>query len=735
MSRSVVILGSTGSVGSQALDVIRDNPERFRVVGLAAGGGDVGLLARQMAEFRCEVVAVAKEGKARDLRAAFLAEANRRGTGDGAPVPRILTGADAIAEVAAQSCDVVLNGITGSAGLVPTLAALTAGRTVALANKESLVIGGQLVKALARPGQIVPVDSEHSALAQCLAGGRPAELRRLVLTASGGPFRGRSRAELADVTPDQALAHPSWSMGPMITVNSATLVNKGLEIIEAHLLFDIPLDQIDVVVHPQSMIHSMAEFTDGSTIAQASVPDMRLPIALGLAWPERVPGAVPPIDWAKARAWEFFPLDEEVFPAVDLARAAARAGGAGPVIYNAANEECVTAFLAGRLRFPQIVDTIAEIVFAGGGPRLGSTVGDVLEVDRWARTQAAERIRSLARRTTIEARPGDAWPAGAGPGEARPGPARSRRRVLLAKPRGYCAGVDRAVRTVELALERYGAPIYVRKQIVHNTHLVRALQQRGAIFVDETSEVPEGSIVVFSAHGVAPAVRAEAAGRGLQTIDATCPLVTKVHKEAKNFAARDYDILLIGHEGHEEVTGTGGEAPQHIHVIDGADDVATAKVRDPGRVAWLSQTTLSVEETKATVEALRNRFPALLDPPSEDICYATQNRQAAVKEIAAQAELVIVVGSQNSSNSRRLVEVALDSGADKAFLIDDASHLDQAWLADVTTVAVTSGASVPEELVGGVITRLASCGFDDVEEIESVQERMVFALPRELRDG
>jgi 4-hydroxy-3-methylbut-2-enyl diphosphate reductase len=308
------------------------------------------------------------------------------------------------------------------------------------------------------------------------------------------------------------------------------------------------------------------------------------------------------------------------------------------------------------------------------------------------------------------------------------------RRVLLAKPRGYCAGVDRAVRTVELALERYGAPIYVRKQIVHNTHVVKTLQERGAIFVDESAEVPEGSIVVFSAHGVAPTVRTEAARLSLRSIDATCPLVTKVHKEARKFAGEDYDILLIGHEGHEEVIGTGGEAPRHIQVVDGASSVDGITVRDPGRVVWLSQTTLSVDETRATVAALRRRFPQLIDPPSGDICYATQNRQTAVKEIAVQSELVIVVGSENSSNSKRLVEVALDSGAGAAFLVDDAGQIDEAWLADVSTVGVTSGASVPEDLVREVLAVLARHGFDHVEEIESVQERMVFALPRELRD-
>ncbi|MFI6508577.1 4-hydroxy-3-methylbut-2-enyl diphosphate reductase [Streptosporangium sp. NPDC050855] len=307
------------------------------------------------------------------------------------------------------------------------------------------------------------------------------------------------------------------------------------------------------------------------------------------------------------------------------------------------------------------------------------------------------------------------------------------RRVLVAKPRGYCAGVDRAVQAVEKALEQYGAPIYVRKQIVHNTHVVRTLEERGAIFVDETEQVPEGAIVVFSAHGVSPEVHREAARRSLRTIDATCPLVTKVHNEAKRFASQDYDILLIGHEGHEEVEGTAGEAPDHIQLVDGLESVGTVQVRDPERLVWLSQTTLSVDETVETVSRLKERFPNLIDPPSDDICYATQNRQVAVKEIAAQAELVIVVGSENSSNSKRLVEVALDHGADASYLVDDASLIQDAWLEGVTTVGVTSGASVPEELVAGVLARLARNGFEDVQEVESVEENVRFALPHELR--
>jgi 4-hydroxy-3-methylbut-2-en-1-yl diphosphate reductase len=307
------------------------------------------------------------------------------------------------------------------------------------------------------------------------------------------------------------------------------------------------------------------------------------------------------------------------------------------------------------------------------------------------------------------------------------------RRVLLARPRGYCAGVDRAVLAVERALERYGPPVYVRKQIVHNTHVVRTLEQRGAIFVNETDEVPEGSVVVFSAHGVAPQVRQEAEQRSLNTIDATCPLVTKVHSEARRFAARDYDILLIGHHGHEEVEGTAGEAPAHVHLVDGPGDVANVEVRDPAKVVWLSQTTLSVDETVETVSALRKRFPLLNDPPSDDICYATQNRQVAVKRIAAQCDVLIVVGSANSSNSVRLVEVAKDAGAAAAYLVEDASAVQAQWLDGVGCVGLTSGASVPEELVTGVLGRLAQAGFGTVEEVEAVEENMVFALPREVR--
>ncbi len=307
------------------------------------------------------------------------------------------------------------------------------------------------------------------------------------------------------------------------------------------------------------------------------------------------------------------------------------------------------------------------------------------------------------------------------------------KRVLVAKPRGYCAGVDRAVVTVERALTLYGAPVYVRKQIVHNAHVVRTLEAAGAVFVEENDEVPEGATVVFSAHGVAPTVHASAKARSLRTIDATCPLVTKVHLEARRFAADDLDIVLIGHGGHEEVEGTTGQAPENIHLVEDAAQAATVQVRDPEKVAYLSQTTLSVDETEVTVAALRERFPLLQGPPSADICYATSNRQIAVKEIAEDADLVLVVGSANSSNSVRLVEVALEAGARAAHLIDGAEHAEAAWLDGVSTVGVTSGASVPEVLVAGVLTWLADRGFADVLEVESAQEHLIFALPPELR--
>ncbi|WP_190318411.1 4-hydroxy-3-methylbut-2-enyl diphosphate reductase [Nocardiopsis listeri] len=311
--------------------------------------------------------------------------------------------------------------------------------------------------------------------------------------------------------------------------------------------------------------------------------------------------------------------------------------------------------------------------------------------------------------------------------------ATNQRRVLLANPRGYCAGVDRAVITVEKALEQYGAPIYVRKQIVHNTHVVRTLEERGAIFVEETEEVPEGAIVVFSAHGVSPAVHDQAEKRQLKTIDATCPLVTKVHKEAKRFAAEDRDIVLIGHIGHEEVEGTSGQAPEHIQIVESPDEVDKVQVRDPNNVSWLSQTTLSVDETNETVDALRKKFPNLLAPPSDDICYATSNRQDAVKAMAPECELVIVVGSDNSSNSVRLVEVALDAGANASYLIDNATLMEEAWLEGVTTVGVTSGASVPDILVRELLDKLSAHGYGSVTPVTTAEETLTFSLPKELR--
>ncbi|MBD8010858.1 MULTISPECIES: 1-deoxy-D-xylulose-5-phosphate reductoisomerase [Microbacterium] len=352
--RRVIVLGSTGSIGTQALDVIRANPRRFELVGIAAGS-NAELVAEQAAQFHLEhtaLGAVEAEQLVRDVDA-----------------------------------DVVLNAITGSIGLGSTLAALGAGRTLALANKESLIVGGELVRAAAAPGQIVPVDSEHSALAQALRAGTRAEVRRLVVTASGGPFRGRSRAELADVTPAQALAHPTWDMGRMVTTNSATLVNKGLEVIEAHLLFDVPYDDIEVVVHPQSVVHSMVEFVDGSTIAQASPPDMRLPISLGLDWPHRVGGVGRPLDWRTATSWTFEPLDDEAFPAVALAKAVGRAGSTFPAVYNAANEQAVHAFHDGRLTFLGIVDTVQRVVDAHDAPE-ELTLEALAEAETWARAKA-----------------------------------------------------------------------------------------------------------------------------------------------------------------------------------------------------------------------------------------------------------------------------------------------------------------------------------------------------------
>jgi 1-deoxy-D-xylulose-5-phosphate reductoisomerase len=396
--RDVVLLGSTGSIGTQAVDIVRRNPDRFRVVGVGAGGGNVAVLAAQALELGVEVVGVARSSAVQDLQLAFYAEASKRGyaTGD-FRIPKILAGPNAMTELAGWPCDVVLNGVVGSLGLAPTLAALRAGRTLALANKESLVAGGPLVKAaMSRPGQIVPVDSEHSALAQCLRAGRADEVSRLILTASGGPFRGRRREELTGVTPEQALAHPTWNMGPVVTINSATMVNKALEVIEAHELFGVGYDRIEVMVHPQSVIHSMVEFTDGSTLAQCGPPDMRLPIALALGWPERVAQAAPAVDWTQAHTWELWPLDEEAFPAVALAKAAGRAGRCRPAIYNAANEECVAAFAANRLPFLAIVETVERVLVDSPDFEEPGTVDDVLAAEAWARARAREVIAAVA---------------------------------------------------------------------------------------------------------------------------------------------------------------------------------------------------------------------------------------------------------------------------------------------------------------------------------------------------
>jgi 1-deoxy-D-xylulose-5-phosphate reductoisomerase len=393
--RDVVLLGSTGSVGTQALDVIRANPDRFRVVGIAAGGSDPRLLAAQVLEFRVPVVGVARGTAVQDVQLALYAEAQRSGYAYGeSTLPRIVAGPDAAEKVAAEPADVVLNAVTGAVGLRPTLAALAAGSTLALANKESLIIGGEVVTSAAKPGQIVPVDSEHSALAQCLRGGRADEVRRLVITASGGPFRGRAREELSDVTPEEAMAHPTWEMGPMVTTNSSTLVNKGLEVIEAHLLFDIAFDAIQVVVHPQSVIHSMVEFHDGSTLAQVSPPDMRLPISLALGWPDRVPDAAPALDWTRAHSWQFEPVDHAAFPLLGLAIRAGRSGGVFPAVYNAANEVAVQAFWDRRLGYLGIADAVAAVLGADDvpSPRGQLTVESVLEADRWARDRTTAAV-------------------------------------------------------------------------------------------------------------------------------------------------------------------------------------------------------------------------------------------------------------------------------------------------------------------------------------------------------
>ncbi|ORV39722.1 1-deoxy-D-xylulose 5-phosphate reductoisomerase [Mycolicibacter engbaekii] len=377
----VLLLGSTGSIGTQALQVVAANPDRFEIVGLAAGGGNPALLAAQRAETGVANIAVA------DPQIGEALDAPYRG-------PEAVTSL-----VYDTEADVVLNALVGALGLRPTLAALETGARLALANKESLIAGGPLVMRAAEPGQIVPVDSEHSALAQCLRGGTPDEVAKLVLTASGGPFRGYTAAELEHVTPEQAGAHPTWSMGPMNTLNSASLVNKGLELIETHLLFGVPYDCIDVVVHPQSIVHSMVTFTDGSTIAQASPPDMRLPIALALGWPARVPGAAAACDFSTASTWEFEPLDDAVFPAVQLARHAGQTGGCMTAVYNAANEEAAEAFLAGRIGFPAIVGTIAEVLGAADQwAAQPATVDEVLDAQRWARERAARAVEAVVTR-------------------------------------------------------------------------------------------------------------------------------------------------------------------------------------------------------------------------------------------------------------------------------------------------------------------------------------------------
>jgi 1-deoxy-D-xylulose-5-phosphate reductoisomerase len=377
--RRLVLLGSTGSIGTQALDIVRAHPDRFVVTGLAAGGGRPDLLAAQAAEFGVPTVAVADPAAAPDLGAHTAAD--------------VLAGPQAATELAGSGADVVLNAMDGSRGLAPTLAALAAGSTLALANKESLVAGGPLVTRAAVPGQLVPVDSEHSALAQSLRGGRPEEVARLVLTASGGPFRGRPRRELTGVTVEQALAHPTWAMGPVVTLNSSTLVNKGLELIEAHLLFGVPYERIDVVVHPQSMIHSMVTFVDGATIAQVSPPDMHMPIALALAWPERLAGASRPETFADPTTWTFEPVDTAAFPALELARAAGLAGGCLPAVYNAANEEAVGAFLAGRCAWTGIDETLAAVLDdAEQWARDPRDVDDVHAAEAWARRRAGERL-------------------------------------------------------------------------------------------------------------------------------------------------------------------------------------------------------------------------------------------------------------------------------------------------------------------------------------------------------
>ncbi len=395
--QQVAILGSTGSIGKQALDIIRRNPDRFVVVGLSSTGANPSEFADQIAEFSPHVVGISRGSAAQDVQLRVLAHVQSAGfSRGGASSPQFVIGTEASARVADMGADVVLNAIAGAAGLIPTLRALASGARLALANKESLIIGGDLVRAVASPGQIVPVDSEHAALAQCLLAGSAAEVKSLILTASGGPFRGYTREQLEGVTTEQALAHPTWSMGPLVTINSATMVNKGLELIEAHLLFDVPFAQIEVVVHPQSVVHSMVEFVDGSTIAQASPPDMRIPIAWGLGAPARVPDAAPACDWSQATHWEFFPVDHDLFPAISLARMAGDAAGSAPAVFNAADEAAVDLFLQGKIPFHQIVPFIdraltehMETQHVSGN---GLTLESVQEADRWAR----HRVQELA---------------------------------------------------------------------------------------------------------------------------------------------------------------------------------------------------------------------------------------------------------------------------------------------------------------------------------------------------
>ena len=395
----VAILGSTGSIGTQALDIIRRNPELFTVVGLASSGNNPDLFAQQIIEFQPELVGISKGTTAQDVQMRLLAEAKSRGFADGDfSVPELTIGPDAPAMVASMGADVVLNAVSGAAGLVPTLSALRSGARLALANKESLIIGGDLVTSIAKPGQIVPVDSEHVALAQCLLSGKQSEVRKLILTASGGPFRGYSKESFSTVTVEEALNHPTWSMGPLVTVNSATMINKGLELIEAHLLFDIPFDQIEVVIHPESVVHSMVEFVDGSTIIQASPPDMRIPIAWGLNAPGRIPDAAASCDWTRDANWSFYPLDNETFPAVATARVAGEAGGTAPAVFNGADEAAVGLFLDQQLSFSEIMPVIIQVLHehlendhVSGN---GLTLENVQAADSWSRERVLDLVRA-----------------------------------------------------------------------------------------------------------------------------------------------------------------------------------------------------------------------------------------------------------------------------------------------------------------------------------------------------